>query len=295
VSQPAAPRFAVCEFTTLRASFEEDLAAYRAAGATGIGICEIKLEQGREEEQLAAFGASGLEATTCITAVPSILPLPHLPGPEDPEERVEAIRAGIRRLAPFEPSGLVCLTGPAGALGEEEARRVVVSGLREVADEAARVGIPVGLEPMSATFRDDWTTASTLAEAAELCDEAGAENLGILFDTWHVWDTPDVLAEISRHAPRFVGVHVNDWREDTRGWCDRALPGDGVADLPALLGALHEAGWRGAYELETFSDDGTFGVAYPDSLWEEDAEELARRGHDAFRQLWERAAVQMST
>jgi sugar phosphate isomerase/epimerase len=170
VSQPAAPRFAVCEFTTLRASFEEDLAAYRAAGATGIGICEIKLEQGREEEQLAAFGASGLEATTCITAVPSILPLPHLPGPEDPEERVEAIRAGIRRLAPFEPSGLVCLTGPAGALGEEEARRVVVSGLREVADEAARVGIPVGLEPMSATFRDDWTTASTLAEAAELCD-----------------------------------------------------------------------------------------------------------------------------
>ena len=27
----------------------------------------------------------------------------------------------------------------------------------------------------------------------------------------------------------------------------------------------------------------------------EDAGELARRGHDAFRQLWDRAAVQMKT
>ncbi len=292
---PSAPRFAVCEFTTLRASFEEDLAAYRAAGATGIGICEIKLEAGREEEQLGAFRQSGLEATSCIPAVPSILPLPHLPGPDDPDERVEAIRAGIRRLAPFEPAAVVCLTGPAGALDDEEARRVVVSGLREVADEAAGAGIPVGLEPMSAAFRDDWTTITTLTEAAELCDEAGSPNVGILFDTWHVWDSPDVLAEIERHGPRLVGVHVNDWREETRGWCDRVLPGEGVADLPALVGALHAAGWRGPYELEAFSDDGTFGTAYHDSLWEEDAAELARRGHDAFRQLWEQAAVQMRT
>ena len=119
------PLFAVCEFTTLNASFEDDLAAYAAAGAGGIAICELKLEEGREDEQLAAFRASGLTATSCVPAVPSLLPLPHLPGPETPEERVEAIRAGIRRVAPFEPTALVCLTGPAGELGEEEARKVV--------------------------------------------------------------------------------------------------------------------------------------------------------------------------
>lgn len=293
--RPTDPPFAVCEFTTLRATFEEDLAAYRAAGAAGIGICEIKLEEGREDEQLAAFRASGLAATSCVPAVPSILPLPHLPGPEDPGERVEAIRAGIRRLAPFEPQALVCLTGPAGTRSEAEARRELVGGLAAVAQEAAAAGIPVGLEPMSARFREDWTTITTLAEAAELCDEVGADNLGILFDTWHLWDTPDLLGEIERHADRIVGVHVNDWRGETRGWCDRVLPGDGVADLPAVLGALADAGWRGPYELEVFSDDGTFGTAYPDSLWAEDAGVLARRGHDAFRQLWDRAGVHMKT
>ena len=288
----ADPSFAVCEFTTLPASFEEDLSAYAEAGAEGIGICEIKLVEGREAEQLASFRASGLSATSCVPAVPSILPLPHLPGPEAPGERVEELRAGIRRLAPFGPSAVVCLTGPAGAFGKDEARRVVVEGLRAVAEEAGRAGLSVGLEPMSARYRDDWTTVTTLAEAAELCDEVGAANVGITFDTWHLWDTPDVFAEIERHSDRIVAVHVNDWRKETRGWCDRVLPGDGVVDVPAILRALHDAGWRGAYELEVFSDDGTFGSAYSDSLWPEDPVELVRRGREAFRQQWERAAVE---
>ena len=286
----ANPLFAVCEFTTLPASFEEDLAAYAEAGADGIGICEIKLAEGREAEQLASFRASGLAATSCVPAVPSILPLPHLPGPEAPGERVEALRAGIRRLAPFGPSAVVCLTGPAGAFDEPAARRIVVEGLRAVAEEAGRVGLAVGLEPMSASYRDDWTTIATLGEAVELCDEVGAANVGITFDTWHLWDTPGLLAEIEQHADRIVAVHVNDWRGETRGWCDRVLPGDGDADLPAILRALHDAGWRGAYELEVFSDDGTFGSAYSDSLWPEDAGELVRRGREAFRRQWALAA-----
>jgi len=287
------PLFAVCEFTTLNASFEDDLAAYSAAGAGGIAICELKLEEGREEEQLVAFRASGLTATSCVPAVPSLLPLPKLPGPESPEERVEAIRAGVRRLAPFEPTALVCLTGPAGDLGEDEARKVVVEGLRAVAEEAARHGIPVALEPMSAHFRDDWTLITTLQQAADLANEAGVANVGLVFDTWHLWDTPDLYAELERHGDRIACVHVNDWREPTRSWCDRVLPGDGVADLPAMVRALHEAGWRGGYDLEVFSDDGTFGDAFEDSLWREDPDDIARRGHEAFHQLWERATVGM--
>ena len=78
----------------------------------------------------------------------------------------------------------------------------------------------------------------------------------------------DLLDEIAAHAHRFAGVHVNDWREPTRGWADRVLPGDGVADVPAILAALDAAGWDGYYDLEIFSDNGAFGTAYPDSLWD---------------------------
>ena len=72
----------------------------------------------------------------------------------------------------------------------------------------------------------------------------------------------------------------------TRGWADRVLPGDGVADLPALLGTLERAGWDGFYDLEIFSDNGTFGNAWPGSLWDVPEEELARRGKEAFERAW---------
>jgi sugar phosphate isomerase/epimerase len=79
---------------------------------------------------------------------------------------------------------------------------------------------------------------------------------------------------------------VADWRQPTRGWADRVLPGDGVADLPAILGALERTGWDGYYDLEIFSDNGTFGNAWPGSLWEVPAEELARAGREALARAW---------
>jgi sugar phosphate isomerase/epimerase len=277
-------RFAICEFSTLHASFEDDLAAYAAAGADGIGICEVKLVQGREAEQLDAFRASGLEASSAVPAVPSILPLPAMPGPERPEQSVEAIVAGMRRLTPFEPTAFVCLTGPPGELGDADARAIVVEGLRTIAAESARLGIPVGLEPMSSYDKDEWTIVTTLGEAAELVDEAGAD-VGLVFDTWHLWDTPALEDEIDRYGDRFVAVHVNDWRSPTRSWCDRVLPGEGVIDLASVLDAVERTGWAGCYDLEVFSDDGTFGQRFEDSLWKLPAEELARLGRKSFVEL----------
>jgi sugar phosphate isomerase/epimerase len=88
-----------------------------------------------------------------------------------------------------------------------------------------------------------------------------------------------------------VGVHVNDWREPTRGWADRVLPGDGAADLPAILAALERAGWDGFYDLEIFSDNGAFGVAYPDSLWDLQPTDLAARARERFTGCWQQRTV----
>ena len=143
----------------------------------------------------------------------------------------------------------------------------------------------LALEPFQREGLEDWSLISTLGEAAELIAEVGSSAIGIQFDVWHLWNS-DVLEELPRYAHLLAGVHVNDWREPTRGWADRVLPGDGAADLPAILGVLEEVGWEGFYDLEIFSDNGAFGNAYPDSLWDLDAAELARRGREAFTQCW---------
>jgi sugar phosphate isomerase/epimerase len=281
----------VSQVSTLTASFADDVRAYAAAGVAGIGIWELKLGDAPDEEARALLVESGLGSASAVPAVPSILPLPLLPGPDDPRARIDAILASIHRLAVFEPTGVVCLTGPPGGRDPGAARAVVVDALREIAAEAERVGVRIALEPFQLEGIENWSIANTITDAVELIEEVAAPALGIQFDIWHLWNTPDLFNEIVRHGARFVGVHVDDWRDPTRGWADRVLPGDGIADVPAILGALDAAGWGGYYDLEIFSDNGAFGSAYPDSLWDVEPAELVRRSLERFAHCWEERRV----
>jgi sugar phosphate isomerase/epimerase len=265
-----AVKLSISQITTVTQSFADDLDTYRAAGADGIGIWEMKLAG----DSLERFRASGLGAAAAVPAVPSILPLPLMEGPGDPAERVEAIRAGIRRLAPFEPECVLFLTGP----GDD--RDAILEGIRAIAEEGRAQGVPVALEPIQREFAHFWTTVSSLDEAAALVDEAGAA-AGLMFDSWHLW--PEPLEHIERHRDRIRGVHLADWREPTRNTNDRVLPGDGVIDFGPILEALR---WGGLYDLEIFSDP-----ELPDSLWHGDPRELAVRGIESLRRAISTASV----
>jgi len=282
----AAAAFSISQITTLTSSFADDVACARDAGFDAIGVWELKLPQGGDAEALERLEASGLGSAAAIPLVPSILPLPLMQGPEDPAERIEAICASLHRLAPFRPTGMVCLTGPATGRDPDEARATVVDGLRVIGEEAERAGVRVGLEPVNRVGGEDWTMVSTIRDAAALLEDAGRPGIGLQFDVWNVWNSETLIEDIERECARFVGVHVADWREPTRSWADRVLPGDGVAGVPAILGALERAGWIGYYDLEIFSDDGTFGNAWPDSLWAVPPRELMLRGRAALAAAW---------
>jgi len=287
----SSPLFSVSQVSTLPAGFADDVRAYAAGGADGIGIWELKLGDGPDDEALERLAASGLGRASAVPAVPSILPLPLIPGPDDPQARIDALCASVHRLAAFEPGAVLVFTGPAGGRDLDEARAVALEGMRTIAREAESAGVRLALEPFQREGIESWSLLNTLSDAAELIAEAGSPALGIQFDTWHLWNTPDVLEEIERYGHLIVGVHVNDWRDPTRGWADRVLPGDGVAPLRELLGALDGAGWDGFYDLEVFSDNGTFGDAYPDSLWDVEPVELVRRARRGFVQCWEERRV----
>ena len=260
-------RASISQITTVTESFSDDLDAYRAAGADGIGIWEMKLA----EDSLVRFRTSGLEAAAAVPVVPSILPLPLMEGPADPGERVEALCASVERLARYDPTCVLFLTGPG------DNRATVVEGIRQVADAAERAGVRLALEPIQREFGRFWTIVSTLDDAAALLDEAGRPEVGLVFDTWHLWNAPGLLDEIARHRDRIVALHVADWRDPTRNTNDRVLPGDGVIDFGPIFDAL---GWDGLYDLEIFSDPELDG-----SLWREDSRTLARRGVEALRNV----------
>jgi sugar phosphate isomerase/epimerase len=275
-----APRLSASQITTFPSTFAEDVRSYAAAGLDGIGIWELKLPDGGDAEALELLEASGLEPASAVPAVPSILPLPLLGGPDDPAERIEAYCASLERLAPFRPPGVVLVTGTGD-------RDVAVEGLRTIAAEADRLGLRIGLEPYQREDGGLWSVIHSIPEALDLIHDAGdPPSVGIQFDVWHLWNTPTLFDDIAAEAGRFVGVHVCDHRVPTRGWADRALPGDGDADVPAILRALDAAGWDGLYDIEIFSDDGTFGSEYEDSYWAAPAEETLARAQAAFERCW---------
>jgi sugar phosphate isomerase/epimerase len=284
----ADPRFSVSEITTFHQTFDQDLAAYREAGAEGVGVWEFKLPEGEDSDSVAKLRDSGLEATTCIPGTLSIWPVPF-PGPTDPEERTQGLCDAIRRFAPLQPEVILCLTGhPGDAAGPDEARRVVVEGLRRAARVAAEHGLTLGLEPLHRKVYGHWSMIWDIPGTIDLMDEIGEPNVTLLYDLYHLWDTDDVLEHTVRHGDRICpSVHICDWRADTRNDFDRALPGEGIMDLPALFGALDAAGVMRWVDLEIFSDDGSFtDMDFEDSLWKQDPVEVVKRGLAGFGTAW---------
>ena len=248
------------------ASFGEDVAAYAAAGFDGIGIWEFKLPED-DAVNLELLRGAGLAVANCIPTVPSILPLrlPGMEGPPDVRERIDALCSSMSRLASYEPESVLVITGP---LDDAGSRDLVSDGLREIAAAAADAGIRLGLEPIHPSQSETVSFVNSIADALALLDEAGLSEVGIMADTYNLWEeTPAALAAI---APRVTGFHIADVPVEP-GRADRVLPGEGGSRSAGLVRELTGAGWDGFLDVEIFSTS--------DRFWSLPVAEAARRAY----------------
>ncbi len=109
------PRYALCELAFPDTTLTEDIEIALQSGATGLSVDAAKMGDRDPREVAAELKRAGIRAAACIPAVMSLLPGPEINGPDDVEERVEAMCDDIRRLAVLEPTSILCLTGPRGS------------------------------------------------------------------------------------------------------------------------------------------------------------------------------------
>lgn len=281
--------FAISAVSTFHSTYLEDLAIYSAAGIRGIGLWEYKLPRGRDEEMAERLLENRLKATFCFPNVKGVLPGDgfdvRFSQPTDRKMRIDMLCEGIRRLAMYDPVAVICLTGPLNQIDRAQGRTWVVEGLKQAADVAGEVGVRLAIEVFSPG--PTASLVSTIPEALELIEDMRATNVDVLIDTWHVSDLVRTLDDVQRYGDRIVGVQISDRPAKVRGGMDRVLPGDGEMDLVSILKALRRSAFSGWYELEIFSDDGTFGNTYPGSLWRMEASVLVSSARDRFVQLWD--------
>ncbi|MGD0983328.1 MAG: sugar phosphate isomerase/epimerase [Acidimicrobiales bacterium] len=278
-------RLSVSEVTTLHSPFDSDVATYAAAGLGGIGVWESKL-RGRDTHEVAdVLDAAGLRVTNLVPNGNSVFPNALDPEPSDPGERTDAFLAKLPALAVLRPETVVVVTGNLPGRDPAELRRRCVTELRRVADRAGELGLTVALEPMHPCAGDDFSFVTSLATAADLVADIGHRCVGILFDMWHAGQGPDAVDELSAAVELIVGVHVADVVAPARSWADRKFPGEGELPIERFVGVLEGGGFHGSYDVEIFSDDGTFGRRFPDSLWELADEECVARATALLREL----------
>ncbi|GAA4973771.1 sugar phosphate isomerase/epimerase family protein [Actinoplanes utahensis] len=134
-----------------------------------------------------------------------------------------------RRLPPFEPPR-----------SEEEDRVVLLEGLAELGEHAAREGAILALEPLN---RYEDHMVNRLDQAAELIDAVGLPSLRILADTYHMNIEEDEPTSALVAAAAHLGhVQVSD--------SNRFQPGAGHLDWAALLSTLDAIGYDGWLAVE---------------------------------------------
>lgn len=287
-------KFSLCQLAVPDTTFEEDVALARELGI-GLSLDATKLgDPAGDDRLIELMRENGIAAAVCVPAPMTILPAPWVGGPTDVRERMRLIEDGIRRLARFDPATIFVITGPVGSFGAAEARELVVEGIRELQALAGELGVLLSLEPMREENRETWSLLCSMAETVEMIEEVGGD-LGIVYDMWHMWNTPDVLPMTEKHGSLITGVHVCDHREPTRSPMDRVLPGDGTIDIPAMIRALESGGFAGWWDLEIFSDDGRDGNDFPDSIWKRPTREWVAEGKEKFERLYASAQAVEAT
>ena len=147
---------------------------------------------------------------------------------------------------------------------------------------AAEVGALIGIEPIRARFAPASSIISSVDEAANLINEIGAPNVGIIFDVWHHFDSPTLLADIKSYSALFSIVQLGDAPRGVDTGINRSIPGEGVIRFDVILNALENAGYSGWLDIELLSDTLAAG-SIPDHL---SSREILSRAKSGIEQAW---------
>jgi sugar phosphate isomerase/epimerase len=150
---------------------------------------------------------------------------------------------------------LVCGAVPGQSL--PESRRQIADGIAGILPHAAAAGIKLAIEPLHPMYAADRSAINTIGQARAICRELSSPWLGIAIDVYHVWwedQLEQELAACGRENTLFA-FHVCDWKTPTTDLLnDRGLMGEGCIPLRQIRGWVEAAGFKGAIEVEIFSN-----------------------------------------
>ena len=173
------------------------------------------------------------------------------------------------------------LGGGTLVVGTDGPPQASVDALSELADVLrGLVGQMEGLN-VSMAIEFNWSPlVKSFHSAVCVAERVNHKQFGVLWDPAHYYTTVTKLDDLKPEWVRWIKhVHIDDMRDKpgelSNCNADRVLPGQGVIDLPDMIGRLERGGYNGFYSIELFNDD----------IWRLPADEAARQCYQSMRGL----------
>ena len=215
---------------------------FEAAARAGFKAVEIQFPYAWDKGHLARIARrAGVEVV--LINIPAGDPQKGDRGIACLPSRVAEFREGVAKAIEYSKAlgcrQMNCLAGIAPQdVDGVKLRETYVSNLRHAAEELARHGMTLLIEPISMrTVPGFYLNKST--QALELMDETGADNLKLQYDLFHMRIMGDDLAKtLSANLPKIGHIQIADVP-------DRHEPGTGEIDFPLLFELVDRLGYHG--------------------------------------------------
>jgi sugar phosphate isomerase/epimerase len=248
VRSRALDRLTVGHYMMRRWSLDEDVRQLERLGFRSISLASTKLD---------AYGPAG--AIALLKG--SSLRVAHMGswgrfGTTRASRRagMDAVRRALGWAHELGADVVVVIPGGRDGATWERAAAVYADAYAALLPEAASAGIRLAIEVIH-PLRQDLSFVNTLADAGEIARRAGRGG-GYVLDVWHSGWERRLLEAIARDARRRIhAVQLSDLKAVTLRTLDRALLGEGILPLRAIVRTLERGGYRGWYEAEIVSDD----------------------------------------
>ena len=248
-SPPDLSRLSLNQRTTNNWDMQEAVEGCVRAGISWIGLWRDKVAETGLEESARIVREAGLRVSSLCRG--GMFPAETA---AERRSRLDDNRRAVEEAATLDTDVLVLVCGPSPNRDLEAARSMVEEGIDLLAPYAAEMGVKLGIEPFHPALMTERSVIVTLAQALDIAERFGPDQVGVVIDVYHVFWDPELFSQIAGASGRIFGFHVNDWVVPTRDpLLERGMMGDGVIELRRIRAAVDAAGYAGPIEVEIFN------------------------------------------
>ena len=269
-------KLSLSQLTTLRWSLLDEVSQVKQTGYDAIGLWRPKLvelgdERAAEMLQKARLSVSSLSFAGGFTGGCGFSFL----------EAMADSRQAIEQAQILGADNVIMVGGSQNGHTVGHSRRLVVDAMRTLGDAAASARVKLSLLPMHRFFSKRWTFLNSLDQALSVISAIDHPHVCLAFDTYHLWQEPDLLDRISQIASLTGIVQLSDGNRTPNSDRDRLLPGEGIIPLSNIVQAFQLAGYAGYFDMQVWSSN----------VWKSNYAHQIEQSHAAVKAMSLRAAA----